>query len=233
MLHRVYAWLVNAKIYHPHCIRVVQQRYAWAYQELADEACDEEGHLCDVFHCRVIGSCSPVNPVHCNHIYLTYVQYCMDKPFNPGRFCTQRSVIRNKYVRCFLKKGMWQNIVHWCCFIFLRVDCQTAAEKLFWCQMHIPGMSLLQCSNKHCPEWVDSERNQPRRTSVELGLRPWSCCGVPVSHRAHLEWVNWPGTPGPVLLPTRRKSWSNHTVYHCCTEKMSLCTTHFPYYHLG
>lgn len=118
-------------------------------------------------------------------------------------------VIRNKYVRCFLKQGRWQNIVHWCwSFIYLRVDCQTAAEKLFWYQTHIPAISLLQCSNKHCPEWVDSERNQPRKTFVGLGLRSWSCCGVPVSHhRAHLERVNWPGTPGPVLLPTSRKSW--------------------------
>lgn len=89
MLHSVYAWLVNAKLYHPHCISVVQLYCAWAYQELVDEVWDEEGQLCDVFHCGVIGSCRPMDPVHCNHIYLTYLQYCMDKPFNPGRFCTQ------------------------------------------------------------------------------------------------------------------------------------------------
>lgn len=63
-----------------------------AYQELADELGDGEGQLCDIFHCRGIGSCRPINPVYCNHIDLAGVQYGLDKPFNPGRFGTQSPV---------------------------------------------------------------------------------------------------------------------------------------------
>lgn len=63
-----------------------------AYQELADELWDGKGHLCDIFHCRAIGSCRPMNPVHCDHIHLAGVQDGLDKPFNPGRFGTQGPV---------------------------------------------------------------------------------------------------------------------------------------------
>lgn len=60
-----------------------------AYQELADELRDGEGQLCDILHCRGVGSCRPINPVHSDHIHLAGVQYGLDKPFNPGRFGTQ------------------------------------------------------------------------------------------------------------------------------------------------
>lgn len=67
-------------------------KFTVAYQELADELWDWECQLCDIFHCRGIGSCRSINPVYCNHVHLACVQYGMDKPFNPGRFGTQSPV---------------------------------------------------------------------------------------------------------------------------------------------